>query len=124
MSISEEDIFFRGGGVIPTGGLLSKIVKDNVLLVGDAAGMVHPSTGAGIGYAMIAGRECGYTVQRYFLYNEDLSNYERKIRVILQPSFTKGLRMKKTFQLISSNDLMLELSFWFIKKVGITKFIM
>lgn len=124
LSISEDDIFFRGGGVIPTGGLVPKIVKDNVLLVGDAAGMVHPSTGAGIGYAMVAGRECGFTIQRYFLFNEKLSNYEKKIRAILQPTFIKGLRVKKTFQLISSTDLMLELSFWLIKKIGITKFIM
>ena len=124
LSVSEDDIFFRGGGIIPTGGLLHRIYKDNVLLVGDAAGMVHPSTGAGIGYAMVAGRECGFAVQRHLLYNEELRNYERKIREILQPSFTKGLRMKKTFQLISSTDFTLELSFWFIKTVGITKFIM
>ena len=124
LTISEDDIFFRGGGIIPTGSILPRIVKDNVLLVGDAAGMVHPSTGAGIGYAMISGRECGIAVLRNFLFKEDLNNYEKKTRIILQASFKKGLMIKKIFQLITTNDFSLDLAFWFIKKVGITRFIM
>jgi digeranylgeranylglycerophospholipid reductase len=46
-------------GVIPVGGLHKEICLDNILLVGDSAGMSDPVTGAGIGYSMLAGRIAG-----------------------------------------------------------------
>ena len=36
-----------------------KIVRDNVMLVGDAAGQTHPITGAGVSQAVICGRMAG-----------------------------------------------------------------
>ncbi len=46
-------------GAIPVGGVNKKNTMDNLMLVGDAAGHVHPVTGGGIGYAMVAGTYCG-----------------------------------------------------------------
>lgn len=46
-------------GAIPVGGPNEKNVLDNVMLVGDAAGQVHPITGGGIGYAMVCGSIAG-----------------------------------------------------------------
>ena len=43
----------KGGG-IPVGGFLKSMVKDNVLLVGDAAHQVNPIHGGGMGEAMSA----------------------------------------------------------------------
>lgn len=122
LNITEEDIFFRGGGLVPSCGLIPRLIKENVLVVGDAAGMVHPSTGAGIGSAMIAGRECGTAIMKYFMCNEDLKNYEERVRDIYQADYQKGLMVKKIFQLLSKNDITFDLAFWFVKKVGITKF--
>ena len=62
LGISEKDVIYRNGGPIPMGGIIPKTVKDNVMIVGDAAGMVFSSTGLGIGPAMIAGRECGLAI--------------------------------------------------------------
>ncbi|MEM5835223.1 MAG: NAD(P)/FAD-dependent oxidoreductase [Candidatus Aenigmatarchaeota archaeon] len=42
------------GGAIPVGGFLRDMVKENVLLVGDAAHQVNPIHGGGIGEAMTA----------------------------------------------------------------------
>ncbi len=42
-------------GLIPTGGPIQTI-KNNILLVGDAAGQTHPITGAGIAQAIICGK--------------------------------------------------------------------
>lgn len=42
------------GGAIPVGGFLKDMVKDNVLLVGDAAHQVNPIHGGGMGEAMTA----------------------------------------------------------------------
>jgi flavin-dependent dehydrogenase len=46
------------GGFIPVGGPLST-VKENILLVGDAAGQTHPITGGGIPQAVICGEIAG-----------------------------------------------------------------
>ena len=49
------DIVARTGGAIPVGGLRDVLVADNVLFVGDAAGLTHPVTGAGISAAVASG---------------------------------------------------------------------
>ena len=46
------------GGLIPVGGVLNT-VKDNVILVGDAAGQTHSITGGGIPQAIICGKIAG-----------------------------------------------------------------
>ncbi len=45
-------------GLIPVGGPL-QTVKENILLVGDAAGQTHPITGSGISQAVICGKIAG-----------------------------------------------------------------
>lgn len=50
--------FFTTSGLIPVGGPLNT-VKDNVILVGDAAGQTHPITGGGIFQAVICGKIAG-----------------------------------------------------------------
>ncbi len=47
-----------GGGAIPVGGP-RKAVKDNLILAGDAAGLTHPITGAGIPQAVTSGGLAG-----------------------------------------------------------------
>ncbi|HEX2592612.1 MAG TPA: NAD(P)/FAD-dependent oxidoreductase [Rhizomicrobium sp.] len=46
----------RRSGLIPTGGVLPRIGRGRVLLIGDAAGMVSPVTGGGIHTALHFGR--------------------------------------------------------------------
>ena len=49
----------RNGGVTPVSGMLDKIVDDNLMLVGDAAGQLIPMTGAGIHSGIEAGKMAG-----------------------------------------------------------------
>ncbi len=49
----------RNGGVTPVSGMLDKIVDDNLMLVGDAAGQLVPMTGAGIHSGIEAGKMAG-----------------------------------------------------------------
>ena len=58
-------------------GSLKSMVKDNKLLVGDAAGMVLPSNGAGISTSMIGARIAGQVVAEHILNDLPLSEYER-----------------------------------------------
>ena len=49
------EILARTGGAIPVGGLREPLASGSVLLVGDAAGLTHPVTGAGIAAAVASG---------------------------------------------------------------------
>ena len=48
----DGEITFNGAGSLPMSGTIKKFVKGNYVLVGDAAGMVLPSNGAGITIAV------------------------------------------------------------------------
>ena len=61
----QGEVIFSGAGSLPMSGTIPKFVKGNHLLVGDAAGMVLPSNGAGITIAMIGGRIAGQVVAEH-----------------------------------------------------------
>ena len=58
----QGEITFRGAGSLPMSGTIQSFVKGSHLLVGDSAGMVLPSNGAGITIAMIGGRIAGQKI--------------------------------------------------------------
>lgn len=58
----DADISGTKGALVPTGGPLDRTVKGRCLLLGDAAGMVSPLTGGGIGYAMRAAKHAARAV--------------------------------------------------------------
>lgn len=68
-------------GLIPVGGILDTTVKDNILLVGDAAGLAHPITGAGIPQAVISGKMAGSVIVKSLTNNDNalLKNYDTGI---------------------------------------------
>ena len=70
------NITYRGGGVIPISGPVDSMVKGNYLLVGDSAGTVFPSNGAGISLAMISGRLAGQAVSEHIKYGTSLLSYD------------------------------------------------
>lgn len=63
--IAQIKVRERRSGLIPTGGTLSKLGEDRVLLIGDAAGMVSPLTGGGIHTALHFGRRAAHIVSDY-----------------------------------------------------------
>ena len=71
-------ISFRGAGSLPMSGTIPNFVKGNQLLVGDAAGMVLPSNGAGITIAMIGGRIAGQVVAEHLSDGTPLEEYEKR----------------------------------------------
>lgn len=62
-----EAILRRTGGAIPVGGLRRNLVVGNVLFVGDAAGLTHPITGAGIAAAVASGERAGQAAAAWLL---------------------------------------------------------
>ncbi len=73
-----EDVTFSGAGSLPMSGTIDCFVKGNHLLVGDAAGMVLPSNGAGITIAMIGGRIAGQTIVTHLNDGTSLHQYENE----------------------------------------------
>ncbi len=55
----DGEILSRTGGAIPVGGMRERLTAGHVMFVGDAAGLTHPITGAGIAAAVISGERAG-----------------------------------------------------------------
>ena len=72
------DITFTGAGSLPMSGTIKRFVKGNYMLVGDSAGMVLPSNGAGITIAMIGGRIAGQVISEHLSSGIPLEEYERR----------------------------------------------
>lgn len=68
-------IIARTGGAIPVGGLRTPLVAGDVLYAGDAAGLTHPITGAGIAPAVVSGELAGGCAAR-----GTPDDYEQEIR--------------------------------------------
>tara|TARA_B100000401_G_scaffold373112_1_gene272401 strand:- start:2208 stop:3308 length:1101 start_codon:yes stop_codon:yes gene_type:complete len=74
----DGNISFRGAGSLPMSGTIKTFVKDNYMLVGDAAGMVLPSNGAGITIAMVGGRIAGQVIAEHLQDGIPLAEYESR----------------------------------------------
>ena len=71
VDLSQMQVVERKAGVIPTGGRLRKVYRDDqrgrALLLGDAAGLCGAATGGGIYPALISGRLAGQAVSNEVL---------------------------------------------------------
>ena len=74
----DGEITFTGAGSLPMSGTIQTFVKGNYVLVGDSAGMVLPSNGAGITIAMIGGRIAGQVISEHLKNGVSLSEYETR----------------------------------------------
>ena len=80
------------GGLIPVGGLRARLVVEKVLFVGDAAGLTHPITGAGISAAIVSGECAGHAAARFLLSSEAgaLKEFEAEMRDQFEASLTRA----------------------------------
>jgi len=95
----EINIIENRSGVIPSGGPCSKIFKDNVLLVGDAAGLTDPIFRGGMSQAMWSGRIAAQSIL-----NNDADSYEK--RIMSMPFATSSLKLASNiFYSLTNNTL-------------------
>ena len=92
-----ERIIAMTGGLIPVGGLRVPLAGDNVLFAGDAAGLTHPITGAGIAAAVASGELAGEAAARYVLEGvaSALADYDAEIREQYTPSLQRGIARRQ-----------------------------
>jgi len=101
-------IEINGGGV-PVGGPIPKTVKDNVLIVGDAARQVNALTGGGIDSAMragdIAGDVAAKAVAEADVSEKRLMEYEKRWREQMEKRLKRYLNAKDVLLSMSDDEL-------------------
>lgn len=89
----------KTSGLIPVGGFLPS-VKNNVLLVGDAAGQTHPITGGGIPQAVICGIIAGEVASTAVKENDVsmLHEYETQWKKIFSDELQRAKKRRETLE--------------------------
>jgi geranylgeranyl reductase family protein len=91
-----REILARTGGPIPVGGLRAQLVVGDVAFVGDAAGLTHPVTGAGIAAAVISGERAGQAAAAQSRGDPDAwREYEHGIRDQFAASLGRAVRRRR-----------------------------
>jgi digeranylgeranylglycerophospholipid reductase len=97
-------------GALPVCGPNEQNVVDGAILVGDAAGHVHPITGGGMGYAMvcgsIAGKVAAKCVEQGDVSTTKLQEYETRWRKRYGEEFAQSLKLRDL--LIETEDATLD----------------
>jgi geranylgeranyl reductase family protein len=109
--------------IIPVGGLVSDIVVDRVLLVGDAAGLVIPINGSGIPTALASGYMAGKIVSKCAKGEYNLSAYVSVLRKSIKPMLDRGYLYRKLFDALRSSTLLFERTLQFLGSSGIANII-
>ena len=90
------EIVCRTGGAIPVGGLRASLVVDGTLFVGDAAGLTHPITGAGIAAAVISGERAGRAAAEYLGGDMNaLDDFEEDMRDQFEASLARAAARRR-----------------------------
>lgn len=94
------EILARTGGAIPVGGI-RPLVHPKALLVGDAAGLTHPITGAGIPAAVISGFAAGAAVADYLTGDQEaLESYAEDMHDQFGPALERALRRRASLEAV------------------------
>lgn len=83
------------GKFVPSEGMVSKLVSDNGMLVGDSAGQVISVNGGGVPLALIAGKICGEVAGDNVVSGRDLMDYQNECVHIFQKPLRIASNNKK-----------------------------
>ncbi|MGC8504608.1 MAG: geranylgeranyl reductase family protein [Acidithiobacillus sp.] len=94
------EILGRTGGAIPVGGMRT-MVHGPVILVGDAAGLTHPITGAGIPAAVISGARAGQAAAEWLGGDDDaLESFAEDMRDQFGPAIGRAVARRKALEAV------------------------
>ncbi len=102
---------------------LPKTYGDRLVVVGDAAGQVKPTTGGGIYYALLASGIAAEALDRGFRHNDlsagQLSSYERQWKGLLSRKMKVGYQARRLFEVLK--DCQIDLFMSAVARNGIYK---
>lgn len=95
-----REVLFRTGGAIPVGGLRAQLTVSGVIFIGDAAGLTHPVTGAGIAAAVVSGERAAEAAYAFLRKGDGnaLASYEEDIRDQFAGSIARGLARRRELE--------------------------
>jgi geranylgeranyl reductase family protein len=98
--------------IIPTGGVLRRVVSDGVLVVGDAAGQVKSTTGGGLYYGMACAKIAGRAVVKALqssseavLKEKALRSYETEWRAQIGGEIAFSVRFRAFLDSLSDDEV-------------------
>jgi digeranylgeranylglycerophospholipid reductase len=90
-------------------GAIDRSYSNRVLVVGDAAGLVKPTTGGGIYYSVVSGEIAARVLARQLRLNAldaaSLSGYETDWRKRFQPEFDAQAKLRRAAQAMRDEDI-------------------
>lgn len=91
-----EEITYRTGGAIPVGGLREQLVVGNIMLTGDAAGLTHPITGAGISAGVVSGERAGQAAAAWLNHDKKaFIDFEEDIRDQFETTLKRAVERRQ-----------------------------
>ncbi len=100
---SQAEVVARRGGLIPVGGLVQPFARDNVILLGDSAGIVSPLTAGGIHTALHYGKVLGDTLATYL---HSGGEHPAKLLERIYPRFYLKQGMRMAYEHLAPNWLL------------------
>ena len=98
-------------GLVPAGGMPPAIQRGNVLLAGDAAGMVMATSGGGIPLAMVGGRAAGEVAARYIGGEAALQEYQEWIAEEMGRELANSVRIREVVDGMMKSDRLMDALF-------------
>jgi len=115
-----EQTFPLYGKILPVGGIVKELVRDRVMLAGDAAGLVIPINGSGLLTAAISGMLAGEVAWRDALGEGDVRDYRGMVISEMGDALEKGLLYRRFIDLLTLYDRMLDFSFLLGGSLGVS----
>jgi digeranylgeranylglycerophospholipid reductase len=106
--LNETKILKYSGGVIPLGPL-KKTTSDHILLVGDAAAQVKPTSGGGIYPGLVCAKKCSDVVlealQSHEFNNKNLINYHQSWTQEIGKELSLGMSFRRIFYKLDDKQI-------------------
>jgi geranylgeranyl reductase family protein len=123
--LKDAKIEKKTSGAIPVGSYTKKTYTDNVLVVGDAAGLTKPTTGGGVILGGIASRIAGKIAANSIVTNNQsakfLSRYEKQWKKEMKTNLFVMKHVRQYLNTLTEKET--EKLFWLINKPQINKIV-
>ena len=107
--------------LVPVGGIVKEVQKDNVLLVGDAAGLVLAVNGSGIPTAMLSGLIAGRLIAEYLNNQQTLDVYRGRLEKEIGKVIGRSVKYRSIADIFMGYDKLFSLLLRLVYVKGVSK---
>ncbi|UCH89005.1 MAG: NAD(P)/FAD-dependent oxidoreductase [Thermoplasmata archaeon] len=121
LGLGDKKPIFKSGGLVPMSGIVKKTVSKNVIMVGDAAGMVMSSNGGGIVPAMLAGKIAADSITAHIKKGTPLDKYEPTWRAGMSKPLKNAQKTQRVADKFFKSDTQFDLSLSIVGRRGLER---